>query len=119
MTESPTSPPDGAVTRVASRREQHRGRPWVVRIPVAALGIVIGAAAIPLLLIPELGLPLLLLALRILALEFTWAVHAQGWIEARVTAIRRWFTRCSRTTKFTMVAVTVIGAILIALPLIR
>ena len=66
---------DAVLERVLLQREKHRERSIFVRAGVAVAGGAVGVFAVPLLLAPELGLPLLLFGLRLLALEFDWAVR--------------------------------------------
>ena len=61
-----------AVARVYARRERHRQRPMVVRAAVAALGFLLLAIGVVLVLpIPEAGIPTLLAALSLLAWSST------------------------------------------------
>lgn len=66
---------DAVLERVLLQREKHRGRSIFVRAGVMVAGGAVSVFAVPLLLAPELGLPLLLFGLRLLALEFDWAVR--------------------------------------------
>jgi len=59
-----------------SRRERHRARPLVVRVASAATGFGAVLAGLALLVLPGPGLPLLVLGLGLLALEFRWAEAA-------------------------------------------
>ena len=65
--------------RLEAARERQRQRPRAARIlTVLGGGLVglVGAALLLLLLVPELGFPLLLVGLRLLALEYEWAARA-------------------------------------------
>ncbi len=66
---------DTVLERVLLQREKHRRRSIFVRAGVMVAGGAVSVFAVPLLLAPELGLPLLLFGLRLLALEFDWAVR--------------------------------------------
>ena len=67
---------DTVLERVLHQREEHRGRSIFVRAGVVIAGGVVSVFATPLSVFsPELGLPLLLFGLRLLALEFDWAVR--------------------------------------------
>lgn len=61
--------------RVMRQREQHQKRSVFARAGVVVAGGAVSVFAAPLLLAPELGLPLLLFGLRLLALEFDWAAR--------------------------------------------
>lgn len=77
---------DEVLERVLGRRERHRERSVFVRVGVVLAGGAVGLVACPLAVIaPEFGLPLLLLGLRLLALEFDWAARAY----ARVARLAR------------------------------
>ncbi len=61
--------------RVMRQRERHQKRSIFARVGIVVAGGAVSIFAVPLLLAPELGLPLLLFGLRLLALEFDWAVR--------------------------------------------
>ncbi|MFD0360715.1 PGPGW domain-containing protein [Nocardia sp. GCM10030253] len=107
-----------AARRVAARRQQHRQRSWLIRVPVAGAGVVLGIAGVPLLLIPEFGLPLVMVSLRLLALEFEWATRAQGWVERQTIRARRWFDRQSPTVKAGLALATLAVVVVIVLELL-
>ncbi len=66
-----------ALERVLRQRERHRERSVFARACVVVAGGTIGAfAGLLAVIAPEFGLPLLLLGLRLLALEFDWAARA-------------------------------------------
>lgn len=67
---------DEVLARVLARREVHRGRSFFVRAGVAVGGGLLSLfAALLSVVAPEFGLPLLLVGLRLLALEFDWAAR--------------------------------------------
>lgn len=69
-----------------------RSRPPAVRFGVAAAGLVAGVVAVPLVVVlPEIGVPLLLVALRLLAVEFDWAARGYAWVIWRWGQARAWF----------------------------
>ena len=62
---------------LASARERHRNQRRGRRAAVIAGGWVVGAFGLLLVVpVPELGLPLLLVGLRLLALRYDWAARA-------------------------------------------
>ncbi len=85
---------DDPLARVLARRERHRRRPLLVRVLAGAAGtvlFVVGAALV--LPLPEVGLPLLLAGIGLLALEFDWAVRVHARVlrlAARLRALPRW-----------------------------
>ncbi|HJS48980.1 MAG TPA: hypothetical protein VJ745_01550 [Gaiellaceae bacterium] len=68
---------EDARARLEAARERHRERSVLVRTLAVAGGGFVGLAGAAFVLpVPELGLPLLLMGLRLLALEYEWAVRA-------------------------------------------
>jgi hypothetical protein len=64
-------------TLLAEARDRHRGRSRGTRLATVSGGWLAGGASVLLLVpVPELGFPLLLLGLRLLALEYDWAARA-------------------------------------------
>lgn len=60
--------------KVISKREMHKNRPLAFRIVVAIVGFCLLIPGLPLLFIfPEAGIPLSIIGLAILSLEFLWA----------------------------------------------
>jgi hypothetical protein len=84
---------DSALTRALARRARHRRRSPVLRILTVAAGAVVCVIALVLLLVPELGLPVLVAGLGLLALEFDWAARALARLIARVSRVKRWLLR--------------------------
>ncbi len=80
------------VDRVRARRVRHRAKPIIFRAATVLLGAALGLVAVPLVLvIPELGVPLAVAALSLLALEFEWAVVALERLLRTWGRIRRWY----------------------------
>jgi hypothetical protein len=106
---------DDALIRVLAYRERGRARAMPVRIGVAVLGGVLLVASIPLtVLLPEFGIPALLVAFRLLAVEADWAARAHAWTDWRFAQMHHWFARQSRLVR----AVIVTGLILAAVAII-
>jgi len=78
MAEEPTGERPPLIERVRARREQHRGRSRFYRIGFASLGFLVLAAGVVMLVTPGPGLPVIVLGLAMLALEFAWA---ERWLE--------------------------------------
>jgi uncharacterized protein (TIGR02611 family) len=66
------------IERVRARQEQHRQRNRLVRVAFAAAGFVVLAAGVVMLVTPGPGIPVIVLGLTMLALEFAWA---ERWLE--------------------------------------
>ena len=67
---------DEVLERVLRQRERHQERSVFVRVGVVVAGGTLSVFGGLLSFAPEFGLPLLLLGLRLLALEFDWAARA-------------------------------------------
>ena len=81
---------DELLESVLRQRDRHWERPVFARVGVAG-GTVSVFAALLSVITPEFGLPLLLLGLRLLALEFDWAVraYARAWLVWRAEPFQR------------------------------
>ncbi len=78
--------------RLRERRARHRARPIALRAAVALGGFATLASGLALLVLPGPGLPLVVVGLGLLALEFRWAEAALERAlrhTARVTPSRR------------------------------
>jgi hypothetical protein len=77
---------DEVLERVLGQRERHRERSGFVRAGVVVAGGTVSVfGGLLSVIAPEFGLPLLLVGLRLLALEFDWAARAY----ARVARLAR------------------------------
>jgi uncharacterized protein (TIGR02611 family) len=72
--------------RVRARQERHRQRHRLYRIGFAALGFLVLAAGIVMLVTPGPGIPAIILGLAMLALEFAWA---ERWLERLVNRVEQ------------------------------
>ena len=70
------------VERVRARQARHRQRHRLYRIGFAAAGFVVLIAGVVMLVTPGPGIPVLILGLAMLALEFAWA---ERWLERIAT----------------------------------
>ena len=61
-------------------------------------------------LLPELGIPALLVAFRLLAVEADWAARAYAWTDWRFSQLRDWFHRQSRAVRATILIVLLLAA---------
>lgn len=104
-----------ALSRVFAYRERGRARSMPVRATLAVLGGVLLLACIPaIVLLPEAGIPALLIAFRLLAVEVDWAARAYAWTDWRFTQLRDWFHRQSGFGR----AVILTGLLLVAVALV-
>jgi uncharacterized protein (TIGR02611 family) len=66
------------IERVRARQERHKERSRVYRIGFALLGFLVCTAGVVMLVTPGPGIPVIVLGLTMLALEFAWA---ERWLE--------------------------------------
>ena len=89
---------DAVLGRVLGQREKHRKRSIFVRAGVVIAGGAVSVFATPLSVVsPELGLPLLLFGLGLLALEFDWAARLYVRAEKRARKVLGFFKRLLRS----------------------
>lgn len=97
---------EAALERVMEQRRIGRARPPALRILVAAFGLAAAVAAVPLVVVvPELGVPLLLVALRLLAVEFDWAARSYAWVMWRWGQAKAWYHGASAPVRALVVLV--------------
>ena len=105
---------------VLARRERARAGPRALRLAAAAAGFGLLIAALPLIvLLPEAGVPVMLVGLRLLAAEFDWAARAYAWVTWRWGRFRAWFARQSRAARWLMIGVLIavaVGLVWLLLP---
>jgi hypothetical protein len=93
------------------RRARHRKRPMVVRLAVAVSGGLLAIVGLPVLVIaPDVGIPLLLVALGLLSLEFDWAARLVGQVITQAARSQTWFQRFSQPIRVS-VGIAVLGLI--------
>jgi uncharacterized protein (TIGR02611 family) len=78
VTEDETGAKPRLIERVRERRVRHKERNRVYRIAFASLGFLVCAAGLVMLVTPGPGIPVIVLGLAMLALEFAWA---ERWLE--------------------------------------
>jgi len=66
------------IERVREKRRRHKERSRVYRIGFAVVGFLVCAAGVVMLVAPGPGIPVIILGLAMLALEFAWA---ERWLE--------------------------------------
>ncbi|MGH3096635.1 MAG: PGPGW domain-containing protein [Streptosporangiales bacterium] len=102
---------DEVLARVLRQRERHRARPMPVRIALAVAGVCTSIVGAILLIEPELGLPVLLVGLRLLAYEFDWAARLYARVARSWQRLRERYRRLSPATKY---ATWIITALVVA-----
>ena len=97
-----------ALQQVEEYRASGTARSTAARIAFAGAGLIAGLVAVPLVvLLPEAGVPLLLLALRLLAVEFDWAARSYAYVIWRWEQVKAWYRTRSLLVR---------GLIVLALP---
>jgi hypothetical protein len=105
---------DDALARVLAYRERGRAKAMPVRASLAVLGTLLLVASIPLIiLLPEFGIPALLIAFRLLAVEALWAARAYAWTDWRFSQMQHWFHRQSRAVRVTLIVAMIVLAVAI------
>jgi hypothetical protein len=99
---------DGLIA--ARARHAHRGAGTRIAQVAAGLVLLVVAAVLSVLVL-ELGVPLLLLALRLLADELDWAARAYASVAVRWERFRGWLARQSGAVRSLVVLATSIVAI--------
>jgi uncharacterized protein (TIGR02611 family) len=74
------------IERVRARQVRHRQRHRLYRIGFAAVGFLVLAAGIVMLVTPGPGIPAIILGLAMLALEFAWA---ERWLERLLNRVEQ------------------------------
>jgi hypothetical protein len=97
---------EAAWGQVMEQRTVGRARPPALRILMAAVGLVAAIVSVPVVVVlPELGVPLLLLALRLLAVEFDWAARSYAWVLWRWEQAKAWYAGASAPVRALVVLV--------------
>lgn len=106
---------DDALARVLDYRERGRARALPIRVALAVVAVVLLVLSVPLIVaLPEVGIPALLIALRLLAVEADWAARAYAWTDWRFSQMQNWFHRQSLPTRVAIV----IGLLAVAVALV-
>ena len=74
------------IERVRERRERHRKRNRLYRIGFVLVGFLVCAAGLVMLVTPGPGIPVIILGLAMLALEFAWA---ERWLERLLVRVEQ------------------------------
>jgi hypothetical protein len=100
---------DEVLDKVLGQRERHRQRSMFVRVAFVIAGSAAGiVGAILTIVVPEFGLPLLLLGLWLLAYEFDWAARAHARVARLLKRWREWFGRLSPWKKGGLIAAAIL-----------
>ena len=109
---------DEVLERVLGQRERHRERSVFVRAGVVVAGGAVSVfAALLAVIAPEFGVPLLLLGLRLLALEFDWAARAYARVAHVARGVGGRLRRLLPRSKRGVVLTVVVAAAVVVLPI--
>jgi uncharacterized protein (TIGR02611 family) len=106
-----TDAPRPLIKRVRARRERHRQRNRIVRLAFALAGFVVLLAGLVMLVTPGPGIPVIILGLTMLALEFAWA---ERWLERLLDRAERAMDQVTKGSPFRRAAVLSIGVVALA-----
>ena len=111
---------DEILERVLQQRGRHRERSLAVRVAVALAGALLSIfAAILSVVLPEVGLPLLLVGLRLLAFEFDWAARYYARVYRLAGKLRKKAGDLSPHTKSALLAIGALAVTALAIWLTR
>ena len=99
------------IERVRARQARHRSRNRVYRFAFAVAGFVVLLAGIVMLVTPGPGIPVIILGLTMLALEFAWA---ERWLERLIDRAEQAVDEVKRGSLVRRVAVLGVGALVAA-----
>jgi uncharacterized protein (TIGR02611 family) len=97
--------------RVRARRQRHRQRHRLYRIGFAALGFLVLAAGVVMLVTPGPGIPAIILGLAMLALEFAWA---ERWLERIVNRVEEAADQVRESSPAKRAALIALGVLAVA-----
>lgn len=98
------------IERVRARRDRHKERNRIYRAAFAVTGFVVLAAGVIMLVTPGPGIPVIILGLGMLALEFAWA---ERWLERLVTRAEQAVDHVTKGSPVRQAALLSAGAIAI------
>ncbi len=104
------------LAQVLERRERHRRRPLALRVLVALIGGIVAVGGLLLVVpLPEAGVPLLVVGLGMLALEFDWAARALSWTLRQASRLWAWFRSLRPFLRWSLVALGLglLGAVIL------
>lgn len=105
--------------RLRERRARHRQRSIVVRVGVAVAGFATLTTGVVLLVLPGPGIPLIVVGLGLLALEFRWAEVPLAYAlrkAERVAPAKRWQRVVGGAAVLAAMATFLVAALLWGLP---
>lgn len=111
MAEEETGGRPPLIERVRARQAEHRQRNRLVRIAFAAAGFVVLSAGVVMLVTPGPGIPVIVLGLTMLALEFAWA---ERWLERLLDRAERAVDQVTQASPLRRALVAGVSAVALA-----
>ena len=96
------------IERVRARRARHKQRNRIYRVGFAAAGFVVLLAGVIMLVTPGPGIPVILLGLGMLALEFAWA---ERWLERVLVRAEAAVDQVARGSPWQRAALVALGVV--------
>jgi uncharacterized protein (TIGR02611 family) len=96
------------IERVRARQKRHRQRNRIYRVAFAAAGFVVLLAGVIMLVTPGPGIPVILLGLGMLALEFAWA---ERWLERILTRAESAVEQVAQGSPWQRAALVALGVV--------
>lgn len=88
-------------------------------VTVLSGGVLALAGLVLLLPLPEVGVPLLLVGLRLLGRRYAWARRANAWVDHRARQVRDGFHRLPRLLRVLVLAGLVAAAVVLVVVALR
>jgi hypothetical protein len=89
------------VHKITAKRETHQQRNVIIRATYVLLGFLLLIPGVPLLILfPEAGIPLSLVGLALLSLEYNWAGSTLLWFAKIVDKSVAWYRRLKRPVRY-------------------
>jgi uncharacterized protein (TIGR02611 family) len=96
------------IERVRARQHRHRQRNRIYRVAFAAAGFIVLLAGLVMLVTPGPGIPVIILGLGMLALEFSWA---ERWLERLLEKAEAAVEQVAQGSPLQRAALVALGAV--------
>lgn len=111
MAQDETGGGPSLIERVRERRERHRKRNRLYRIGFVLVGFLVCAAGLVMLVTPGPGIPVIILGLAMLALEFAWA---ERWLERLLERVEQAVDQVTQGSPARRAAILGVGIVALA-----
>jgi uncharacterized protein (TIGR02611 family) len=99
------------IERVRARQHRHRQRNRIYRVAFAGAGFIVLLAGLVMLVTPGPGIPVIILGLGMLALEFSWA---ERWLERLLEKAEAAVEQVAQGSPLQRAALVALGAVSVA-----